>query len=185
MLASDPQPVSDFAALIGGTPLEECFAFWRAARVDGLVPKARIDPVAMPRHILPYLFIYDRGTDGRFRCRLSGTGLCEAFQIDATGLYLEEFMPPGVLADRLALYETVLARALPVAFVAHIAETDRSWMKFCRLMLPISVSGTVADAIFGMVWFPDFDPRRFVHQPMELGALEAVAWAELEDLIEA
>jgi hypothetical protein len=184
MLRSQLKPVSDFAALLGGTALEECFAFWRSVRSDGQVPlKARIDPVMMPRHILPNLFLYERMPDGRFRCRLSGTALCEVFQFDATGLYLDEFLAPSVIEDRLSLYRDVLARALPVAFVTNIAGSEeRSWIKFCRLMLPISMSGERADAIFGMVVFPEFDRHKLARRPLQVDSFETVAWATPEDL---
>jgi hypothetical protein len=183
MLGSSLGSESDFAALVGGTPLEDCFAFWRSVRGDGKVPlKSRIDPVAMPRHIMPNLFLYDQMPDGRFRCRLSGTALCDAFQFDATGQYLEDFVAPSVIGDRLSLYREVLDRALPVAFISNIAESERSWIKFARLMLPISISGERPDAIFGMVVFPEFDRHKFANRPTQLSSFDTVAWATPEDL---
>ena len=58
---------------LGVTGLRACFEFWRDCRQGDCAPlKARIDPVAMPRHILPNLFIYEL-VGCRFRCRLAGT----------------------------------------------------------------------------------------------------------------
>lgn len=183
MLEPAIKPPSDFMALLRGTPLADCFAFWRSVRGDGPVPpKARIDPVAMPRHILPYLFLHERTPEGRFRCRLSGTGLCAVFQADITGRHLDETLPPEVLQRRIPLYQGVLERAVPVVFTANVANADRNWIKFHRLMLPISFAGDRADGVFGMVVFPELGRGLPGRPAQQLSLPEVVAWATPEDL---
>lgn len=183
MLAPTITPISDFRAVLRGTPLEDCFEFWRSVRVDGAVPpKSRIDPVAMPRHIIPYLFLHERTPDGRFRCRLSGTALCAAFQVDVTGRHLDEMLPPETLPSRVRLFQGVIDRETPVVFTGNVSEADRNWIKFCRLMMPISISGQGTDGIFGMVIFPEIDLRKLGRLPLQYSLPQVEAWASPDDL---
>jgi hypothetical protein len=183
MLASPKALSSDFQALLGGTPLSDCFEFWRSRRTGLAVPpKATIDPVEMPPHIIPFLFLYERTDEGRFRCRLAGTAVCSAFQNDPTGRYLDEMIPPAVQAKRARLFEGVVERSLPVAYSGNVAEPGRTWIKFRRVMMPIAIRGTEADGIFGMVIFPDFELRRSGPKLVDEGVPELEAWATPDDL---
>ena len=184
MLAS-PQPLSsDFQALLRGTPLADCFEFWRSRRVGSAVPrKAMIDPVAMPLHIIPFLFLYERTDKGRFRCRLAGTAVCAAFQNDPTGRYLDDMILPTVRASRQRLFQGVVERSLPVAYSGNVAEPGRTWIKFRRVMMPIAIKGTAADGIFGMVIFPDFELRKSGPRLVDDGLPELEAWAMPDDLV--
>ncbi|HLZ66063.1 MAG TPA: PAS domain-containing protein [Aliidongia sp.] len=183
MLASQKAPRSDFQALLSGTPLADCFEFWRSRRTGAAVPpKAAIDPVVMPRHILPFLFLYERTIDGRFRCRLAGTSVCAAFQNDPTGRYLDDLILPTVRASRIRLFEGVVERARPVVYGGNVAEPGRTWIKFRRVMMPIAIRGAAADGIFGMVIFPDFELRKSSPRLVDDGLPEVEAWATPEHL---
>ncbi len=175
---------SDFQALLHGTPLADCFAFWRTRRTGLAVPpKATIDPVAMPPHIIPFLFLYERTPEHRFRCRLAGTAICNAFQNDPTGRYLDEMILPTVRASRTRLFEGVVDRALPLVYAGNVAEAGRTWIKFRRLMTPIAIRGTEADGIFGMVIFQDFELRKSGPKLVDDGMPEIEAWAAPDDLV--
>jgi len=183
-MQASPKPLSsDFLALLRGTPLADCFAFWRSRRVGLAVPpKSTIDPVEMPPHIIPFLFIYERTEDDRFRCRLAGTAVCAAFQNDPTGRYLDDMVLPTVRANRARLFSGVVDRSLPVAYAGNVAEAGRTWIKFRRLMMPIAIKGTAADGIFGMVIFPDFELRKSGPKLVDNGLPELEAWATPADL---
>jgi hypothetical protein len=176
--------IQDFAGLIKDTLLAECWAFWRSCRDGRAVPlKACLDPVAMPRRILPHLFLYERTSDGRFRCRLAGTGVCEMFHNDPTGKYLDDMIPPLAQERRIQLYRAVLDRERPVVFEGHIAEPGREWIPFLRLLLPISSDGVATDTVFGMVILRN--PNRFPELPSSVqGHLGPVAFATDDDLAE-
>ncbi|GGF08466.1 hypothetical protein GCM10011611_12370 [Aliidongia dinghuensis] len=183
MLARPIVQPSAFQALLSGTPLEDCFAFWRARRAGRAVPlKSALDPVEMPQRILPYLFLYEVTPEGRFRCRLAGTAVCAAFQSDPTGRYLDEMIPAPVLEDRLRLFREAVERELPVVYTGTLAEPGRTWIKFKRLLTPMSIRGEHPDGIFGMVIFPELQRRRAGPRLIEEGAVELVAWATPEDL---
>lgn len=183
MLASPNAAPSDFQALLSSTPLADCFGFWRSRRAGAAVPpKAAIDPVEMPPHIIPFLFLYERTGDGRFRCRLAGTSVCSAFQNDPTGRYLDEMILPTVKANRARLFGGVVERSLPVAYSGNVAEPGRTWIKFRRLMMPIAIKGTEADGIFGMVIFPDYELRKSSPKLVDDGLPDLEAWATPDDL---
>jgi hypothetical protein len=169
--------------MLGGTPLVDCFAFWRSRRDGRPVPlKAAIDPVLMPQRIIPHLFLYNQTPDGRFRCRLAGTAVCDAFQNNPTGRHLDELILPERRESRQRLFQDVVERALPVAYSGNVAEAGRTWIKFRRLMLPISFGSERADGIFGMVVFPGFELRRSSPKLVDHGGPESVAWASDADL---
>jgi hypothetical protein len=183
MLVQPKSPQTEFLAMLGGTPLEDCFAFWLSRRNGRPVPhKAAIDPVLMPQRIIPHLFLYEHTNDGRFRCRLAGTAVCAAFQNDPTGRYLDEMILPDMFESRARLFRGVVERAVPVAYSGNVAEAGRTWIKFRRLMMPITIGGERADGIFGMVVFPGFEPRRSSPKLVDQGMPEVEAWAEAEDL---
>lgn len=145
-------------------------------------PKSAIDPVLMPSAILPFLFLYERTPEGRFRCRLAGTAVCAAYQNDPTGRHLDEMVLPAVLPSRLRLFRGVVEDALPVAYSGNAAEPGRTWVKFRRVMMPIAIRGTEADGIFGMVIFPDFELRKSSSRLVDDGVPELEAWATSDDL---
>jgi len=184
MILAPKQRLSDFRALLHGTPMADCFEFWRTRRAGTEVPpKSTIDPVAMPTHIIPFLFLYERTPENRFRCRLAGTAICNAFQSDPTGRHLDEMILPSVRASRTRLFEGVVDRALPVAYTGNVAEPGRTWIKFRRLMMPIAIRGAEADGIFGMVIFPDFELRKSGPKLVDDGLPELEAWATPDDLV--
>jgi hypothetical protein len=183
MLAFKTAPSTDFQALLSGTLLADCFEFWRSRRNGLAVPTKRtIDPVEMPIGIIPFLFLYERTDEGRFRCRLAGTAVCAAFQSDPTGRHIDEMILPAVLPGRQRLFEGVVERALPVAYSGMVAEPGRTWIKFRRLMMPIAIRGTAADGIFGMVIFPEFELRKSGPKLIDDGVPDVEAWATADDL---
>jgi hypothetical protein len=176
--------IQNFASLTKDTLLAECWAFWRSCRHGRPVPlKAYLDPVEMPRRILPHLFLYERTSNGRFRCRLAGTGVCEMFHDEPTGKYLDDLIPPPAQESRLRLFRAVLDQARPIAFEGRLGEPGREWIPFVRLLLPISSDGVATDIVFGMVIFRN--PSRFpkLVSP-ELGSLGAIRFATDDDLAE-
>ncbi len=179
----DPVDTLHFTDALRGTPLEACLNFWRGQRHDGRVPlKSAMDPVEMPRRILPNLFIYQQMADGRFRCRLAGTEICRVFQQNPTGLYLDELVVPGAVSSRQRLFTQVLEQELPVVYGGRLMHSPESFVRFRRLLLPISATGERADHVFGMVVFYDFE--RVGQPPVRPhdGMPDLEAWATAAEL---
>ena len=172
-----------FLDALRGTPLEACLNFWRGRRQAGETPrKSAMDPVEMPRRILPNLFIYQRMEDGRFRCRLAGTEICRVFRHNPTGLYLDALVVPGAVASRQRLFTSVLERELPVVYSGRLMHSPESFVRFRRLLLPVSATGDRADHIFGMVVFYDFERiARNLSRPND-SVPDSEAWATPEDI---
>ncbi|HVJ55855.1 MAG TPA: PAS domain-containing protein [Aliidongia sp.] len=148
-----------FEQHLEGTGLKLCFDFWKSRRLEGALPlKSSIDPVEMPRSILPNLFLHEWEGPGKFRCRLAGTEICRVTRRNPTGLYLHEQVSPEASESRLDLFKEVIDRATPAVYGGRISTDPRNGIQFKRLLLPVSRDGSRADFIFGMLIFPYFDP---------------------------
>lgn len=134
--------------------------WWRLKQANGgsiLPTRRQMDPGALPRAILPYMFIYERTAEGRLRCRLAGTRMREMFGVDGTGLYLEQMMVPATVPGRSALFHRSLDSGLPMLYRGLLVPAGRGWRGFNRLLLPVSVEpGAPASQVMGMVRV--FDP---------------------------
>jgi hypothetical protein len=183
MIKLQPGVSPQFLGVLRGTPLEECFDFWRDRRQANDVPrKAAIDPVDMPRHILPNLFIYQKMADGRFRCRLAGTEICRVFRHNPTGLYLDDLIVASAVSSRQRLFSRVLEQRIPVVYGGRLMHSEQSWLRFRRLLLPISSTGEQPDHVFGMVVFSDFERIGGYDVPPSNGLPDLEAWATAAEL---
>ena len=63
---------------------------------------------------MPNLFLYALTADNRFKCRLAGSAIRQAFGNEPTGRYLDEIINPAGVASRTALFRATLERELPV-----------------------------------------------------------------------
>ena len=183
MTQSEPAISPRFLGVLRGTSLEDCFAFWHQRRQANDVPrKAAIDPVDMPRYILPNLFIYQQMADGRFRCRLAGTEICRVFRHNPTGLYLDDLIVPSAVSSRQRLFSRVLEQRMPVVYGGRLVHSEQSWVRFRRLLLPVSSTGERADHVFGMVVFSDFERISGIGGPPTDGLPDLEAWATAAEL---
>jgi len=116
-------------------------AYWSARRGGRPLPqRSDIDPLDMPRRLLPHLALAEpagRG-DGSIRFRLVGTEVVQRTGRDATGKTSAEIMQGAYRAYIEGLYATVIAKAQPL-----YAETTRQWpeegsSRVRRLLLPVS-----------------------------------------------
>lgn len=133
----------------------------RAAGGGSAVPtRAQLDPCAIPRGILPNMFIYER-VGGRLRCRLAGTRLRDVFGRDETGCHLDEIVAPPHLAGRAALFERCLDAGLPLFYRGYLVPAGRHWRAFNRLLLPAAVrAGQPATQVMGLLRVHDTSQAR-------------------------
>jgi hypothetical protein len=114
-------------------------AYWSARRSGQFLPqRSDIDPLDMPRRLLPHLVLAESAGDGVIRFRLVGTELVQRTGRDATGKTSADVMQGAYRAYIEGLYATVLAKAQP-----FYAETTRQWpeegsSRVRRLLLPVS-----------------------------------------------
>lgn len=163
--------------------IRSVFEYWVGKRRDTAVPLKRdIDPVEISHRALPWLFIYRREPNGRLRCILSGTGIVRIDNVDATGRYLDEIVPPHALKSRERLYSSTLEQGLPIYYLARHAKPGGVSRSFARLLLPISATGDRADCVFGIVRFRDPAPMSADEQQAKLGEPSLVVKATPGDL---
>lgn len=172
-----------FAEHLAGSGLRDCFAFWLARR-NGERPatKRDIDPTQLPRAIMPSLFLYELTADDRFRCRLAGSAIRQAFGKEPTGQFLDEIINSAGAANRVALFRATLERELPVIYGGSLAEGDKLWMPFKRLLLPVTDDRGSSRFVFGMVIFPRLDSLDRNERRGEELNLEFQVWATPVDL---
>jgi hypothetical protein len=122
--------------------LAALWVYWQAKRGARAMPRRRdIDPTEIPR-LLPHLQIVEViGEAQRFRYRLAGTAICEAFGRDPTGRFVDEIIP----AERLAIahhhYRLVWETHRPIFVRNKYTTTKAVDIVASRLILPLSEDG--------------------------------------------
>ncbi len=128
---------------------------WQDLRRDSDLPRrADFDPVAVP-DLLPDLFLIDiERTDAgarRYRYRLVGTGNVDRFGRDNTGLWLDEAVEEPHLSSFLGIYERVAESAVPICEVLTAEHTQRRYLVYQRLLLPLASDGKTPDVLLGLI----------------------------------
>lgn len=122
--------------------LGNALSYWERKRGDRRIPSRRdIDPTEIPRLLshVQMIDVIDRGA--RFRYRLVGTALVEAFGQDYTGRFADELFS-GVRRDFVhKIYRTVCDERCPV-FLHNVYWTVKDLsLVGMRLFLPLSTDG--------------------------------------------
>ena len=145
--------------------LSKALAYWNMKRGTRLMPqKADIVPGEI-KPILPNILLADVMENGtRFRCRLVGTGIVNAYGANITGKYVGETLPNIDDDFTLDLYRTSYRERLPVfSRGTYVAPTESS-LVVNRLLLPLSDDDRLANVIMAVLTFEYKGP-----DPGELG----------------
>lgn len=143
--------------ILQGEPLLRAVFDYCAARhgEQRLLARADIDPVDMPRFVLPYLALFDLVDHGpRFRWRLAGTEVVNRFGRDPTGRMAEEVLSEDYLAFVTALVQQASRHEVPVYSVAAFRWEGPRSMLVSRLYVPLGTPETGATQILAA---HDFD----------------------------
>ena len=132
--------------------LGDALAYWRHKRVGRAMPSRRdIDPTEMPK-LLPYLQLID-AIGGRFRYRLVGTALADAYGKDFTGQYLEDFADKQRSNFITKVFASIWETGRP-AFVRSQYVTTKSVNLIAnRLYMPLSDDDREVNMILGALTF--------------------------------
>ena len=100
-------------------------AYWSAKRgVHPLPPRAAIDPLDMPRRLLPHLALIEpTGQGSEIRFRLVGTELVQRFRRDATGKTSADLYPEG--GDYRTHMEQIYASVIETGRPLYVETTRR------------------------------------------------------------
>lgn len=152
------QPPADANPLIHST-----FLYWTSLRtVAGLPSRRQIDPLALPRNLLPYLWLIEVvRAPFRLRYRLSGTAVDLGFAGTVTGRWLDEVLPP--IVDRVPMllpYEQAVAERAPRWCRGPLPTVaDDRIVRFETVILPLADDGGDVDRLFGAMILYDRDGR--------------------------
>ncbi|HEX6958676.1 MAG TPA: PAS domain-containing protein [Ferrovibrio sp.] len=155
-------------------------AYWAGKRSGGRLPPRRaIDPLDMPRRLLPFLTLAEPVGDGVVRFRLIGTELTQRAGRDDTGKTSAETLS-GSYRDYIeSLYATVAAEARPLYVETVQAWPEEGMSRIRRLLLPVTrddLSGDVAFVLGAQSFGPAPETPGRQRPPMQqqLIAVEAL-----------
>jgi hypothetical protein len=139
-------------AILQGEPLLSAVWEFCAARRGGraMPMRADIDPVEMPRFVLPYLVLFDVFDQGtRFRWRLAGTAVVNHFGRDATGRFGEEVLSGDYLAFVTSLTKHACRSRVPIYSHAIFHWAATHTMTTSRLYVPLGEDKVGVTQILG------------------------------------
>ena len=135
--------------------LGPALSYWLGKRGGLAMPRKRdIDPVEIPPKILPNLQLIEVIDDGaRFRYRLVGTALVDAYGRDFSGRIADELFPDDRLNFVQGIYRSVCTSKAPI-FSRNKYHTPRNIDLFSmRIYLPLSDDGFAVHHILGAMRF--------------------------------
>jgi hypothetical protein len=120
--------------------LSAVLKYWRSKLGGRAMPRrADIDPTEIP-HLLPHLQLVER-VGARYRYRLAGTAIVEAYGGELTGKFVDEVLPPPRRAVAEHHYKMVFTMKRPI-FVRHTYTTTRAVdVVASRVIMPLSEDG--------------------------------------------
>lgn len=145
-----------------GSSVLGALAYWRGLieRVGGLPRHRDLDPLDMPRHILPDLSLYWRGPDRRLLCRLAGSRLVNLIGFEPRGRYMDESLQPEASANRERLFHDCLDTRCPIFYRAVLVIEGRDHHTIIRVLLPVlDDAGELPCFVFGAM---EVDDRKAV-----------------------
>ena len=143
--------------------LKEVYAYWQKKRGARAMPARRdIDPLDIPT-VLPHLMMIDVEPGPRYRYRLFGTEVTEAFGMNPTGKCVDEVMVGDYKKFLLGLYDDLCREKKPVYSTSIYGTHNRTlgrdtkmWTQ--RLMLPLSADGAAVDKVLACQVFVHGSP---------------------------
>lgn len=140
--------------------------YWSAKRSSRAMPdRADIDPLDMPRGILPHIGLIDCLPDGDFSYRLVGTELVERFGVNLTGRRISAMTEEPFRQHAMRIFSAAAQHGRPLYVESAIHwDGDRPAALGRRLVLPLSLRGRPsAMLLFAQVWQIEpqapFDPE--------------------------
>ncbi|HZB90150.1 MAG TPA: PAS domain-containing protein [Stellaceae bacterium] len=128
--------------------------YWEQRRQGGAMPSRRdIDPEAL-RQVLPHLQITEVVDGGaRFRYRLVGTAIVEAFGAEFTGKYVDELVSGERDSFVHGCYRAVCAARRPAFVRSRYITTKAIDLTANRVLAPLSEDGVGVSQILGALTF--------------------------------
>jgi hypothetical protein len=140
--------------------LRAVYDYWQKKRAGRAMPARRdIDPAELVA-VLPHLMLVDVEPGPRFRYRVFGTAVVEAFGSDPTGKCVDEVMVGAYKAFLLGLYNDLIASKNPVYSTSIYGGKRDTMLWTQRLMLPLSSDGATVDKVLAIQVFNHGSPLK-------------------------
>ncbi len=140
--------------------LHRLYQYWDQKRDGRAMPARRdIEPIDLVP-LLPHLMMVDVEEGPRFRYRLFGTAVAEAFGSDPTGRYIDEVMVGAYKAFLLGLYGDLMVSKRPVYSTSIYGGKREGQLWTQRLMLPLSSNGKDVDKVIAIQVFVHGSPLK-------------------------
>jgi len=143
-------------AALGDTRLEKFFAHWRRCLSQDRWPaRAAIDPLEMPRRVLPHLMITQRRGAHREVVRLAGTHIVDHLGYDPSRRDLRELAGDGNFADLcLQLHDEMRQTSMALYAGGRHVSSSFGARRICRrVVCPLSDDGLSIDAMVSCIVF--------------------------------
>ncbi len=151
--------------------LRELWRYWLARRGTRPMPPRRdIDPVDIPT-LLPHLQLVERlPPDGRYRYRLAGSAIVEAYGRELTGKYLDEIVPPHRRAIAEDHYNLVFVERRPLFVRSRYTTMRELDITATRIILPLA---GMADEVAVLLVGQTFEYGVAMPQPLDAATVNA------------
>lgn len=139
-MPSEATGSESIAAVRESSVLSELWRYWRSKLQGRPMPlRAEIEPGEIAK-LLPYLQLVEK-VDRRYRYRLNGTAIADAYGYELTGKFLDEAIPVGRRAVAAHHYDLVCTTGRPL-FARNLYATARGTeIVVSRLFLPLGMTG--------------------------------------------
>jgi hypothetical protein len=136
--------------------LRHARSFWDRVRGSRSMPDLPdIDPVEMPRSILPHVFLSNvLERPRRYVCRLAGTRVEEHLG-PIKGKTLDNLNFGGETSDILRQYDDTVLHRMPTYCSHDFTDADGWRYRFNRLLMPLSSNDRDVQWLFGIILFYD------------------------------
>jgi hypothetical protein len=144
----------DSSLRAGQAPLVELMKSWYLRRgAGGLPPRSAFDAQAL-KAFLPHIFIseYETATR-RYRFRLIGTAVTEAFRRNATGCYFDDIYCTPDLHELRDMHDAARLSGEPKTISGRMIPAGRTAMKVEALLLPVGVAEGQNPQLLGAMYF--------------------------------
>jgi hypothetical protein len=131
--------------------LGAALVYWKGKGGRSMPARRDIDPTEM-RRLLPHVQLIEPVAD-RFRFRLVGTALAEAFGRDYTGRFVDELFDRARAGLICEVYRAVLERRQPMFLRNRYFTAKDTDLIANRVYLPLSEDDSAVNMIFGAVTF--------------------------------
>jgi hypothetical protein len=134
------------------------FDYWRRQAPEGRLPgRQHIDPIEMPRELLPRLMLLDvePALDGPwFRVRLAGTKVVELLGREPRGRLVHQ-LGLAEAASLLTAIKSVASLGAPAIYSAPLALPNQRQVWARRLGLPLARDGATVDMVLASYLWRD------------------------------